>query len=138
MTPETAELVRYRLARSTEALEEATLLLAHDHVRTAVSRLYYACFYAVSALLLTEGHSSPKHSGIRALFDRHWIAPGRHPKDLGRHYRRLFESRQKGDYADLAAFDPAEVRTWQRDVEGFLRAVANAVEERLRSGAANP
>jgi hypothetical protein len=134
MTPETAELVRYRLARSTEALAEATLLLDHGHVRTAVNRLYYACFYAVSALLLVEGLSSPKHSGIRALFDKHWIAPGRLPKDLGRLYRRLFDSRQKGDYADLVAFDAAEVRAWQRDVEDFLRAVAVAVEVRLKFG----
>ena len=32
MTPETAELVRYRLGRATEALAEAALLLGHDHV----------------------------------------------------------------------------------------------------------
>ena len=63
MMPETAELVRYRLARATESLAEAKLLLTNDHVRTAVNRLYYACFYAASALLLTEGHSSPKMDG---------------------------------------------------------------------------
>ena len=51
MKPETAELVRYRLARAHESLAEARLLLANDHVRTAVNRAYYACFYAVSALL---------------------------------------------------------------------------------------
>ena len=62
MKPETAELVRYRLARSHESLAEARLLLTHDQVRTAVNRVYYACFYAVSALLWAEGHSSPKHS----------------------------------------------------------------------------
>jgi len=73
MRPETAELVRYRLARSAESIVEAKLLLANGHVRTAVNRLYYACYYAISALLLTEGYSSPKHSGIRALFDQHWI-----------------------------------------------------------------
>jgi uncharacterized protein (UPF0332 family) len=77
MTPETVALIRYRMARANEALAEATLLLAHEHVPTAVNRLYYAGFYAVSALLLTEGYSSPKHSGIRALFDQHWIALGR-------------------------------------------------------------
>ncbi len=38
MTPETAELVRYRLARASESLAEARLLLANDHVRTTRSR----------------------------------------------------------------------------------------------------
>ena len=32
MTPETVTLIRYRVARAGEALAEATLLLAHDHV----------------------------------------------------------------------------------------------------------
>lgn len=48
MTPEQGELVRYRLARAMESLEEARLLLTNGHVRTAVNRIYYACFYAVS------------------------------------------------------------------------------------------
>ncbi len=131
MTPETAELVRYRLARATESLAEAKLLLANDHVRMAVNRLYYACFYAVSALLLTEGRSSPKHSGIRALFDQHWIAPGRLPKDMGRLYRRLFDSRQKGDYADLVTFDPAEARLWLEDAGAFVERIVRSVKECL-------
>ena len=32
---------------------------------------------AVSARLLAEGHSSPKQSGVLALFYQHWVAPGR-------------------------------------------------------------
>ena len=128
MKPETAELVRYRLTRAHESLAEAKLLLANDHVRTAVNRVYYACFYAVSALLLAEGHSSPKHSGIRALFDQHWIVPGRLPKSMGRFYRQLFDSRQKGDYADLVTFDRADVGAWIHEAEKFVAQVARSVE----------
>ena len=133
MTPETVALIQYRMARAHEALTEATLLLAHDHVATAVNRLYYAAFYAVSALLLTEGYSSPKHSGIRALFDQHWIGTGRLPKDLGRFYRGLFDARQKGDYADLVVFNPAEVRAWREEMEEFLRVIAQTVEGRVQT-----
>lgn len=131
MKPEVAELVRYRLARARESLAEAELLLANDHVRTAVNRLYYACFYAVSALLLTEGHSSPKHSGVRALFDQHWIVPGRLPRDIGRFYRQLFDARQKGDYADLVTFDRAEVSIWIAEAGNFVEQVARLVESLL-------
>jgi len=128
MSPETGELVRYRLARAHESVAEARLLLANDHIRTAVNRLYYACFYAVSALLLAEGHSSPKHSGVRALFDQHWIVPGRLPKSMGRCYRRLFDSRQKGDYADFVTFDAAEIRGWIQEAEKFVAHVARSAE----------
>jgi len=40
----------------------------------------------VSGLLLAEGLSSSKHSGVRALFDLHWIAQGRLPKSMGQFY----------------------------------------------------
>jgi len=129
--PEVAELVRYRLARARESFAEAELLLANDHVRTAVNRLYYACFYAVSALLLTEGHSSSKHSGVRALFDQHWIVPGRLPRDIGRFYRQLFDARQKGDYADLVTFDRAEASIWIAEAGNFVEQVARLVESLL-------
>ena len=128
MKPETAELVRYRLARAHESLAEARLLLANDHVRTAVNRTYYACFYAVSALLLAEGHSSPKHSGVRGLFDQHWIVSGRLPKSMGQFYRRLFDFRQKGDCVDLVTFDRNEVHAWVHEAGQFVEQIARAVE----------
>jgi len=128
MTPEQGQLVRYRLARAMESLDEARLLLANGHIRTAVTRIYYACFYAVSALLLTEGQSSPKHSGVRSLFDQLWIATGRLPKDMGRFYRRLFDARQRGDYDDLITFDPAEVRSWIDTAAGFLERISGVID----------
>jgi len=97
-----------------------------------VTRIYYACFYAVSALLLTESQSSPKHSGVRSLFDQSWIATGRLPKDMGRFYRRLFDARQRGDYDDLATFDPAEVRSWIDTAAGFLERVTGVIDQRAK------
>jgi hypothetical protein len=44
-------------------LEEATLLLASGYANTFVSRLDYACFYAISALLPAKGLSSASTVG---------------------------------------------------------------------------
>ncbi len=127
MNPDDQTTVRYRLDRAAEALAEAQLLLAHGHTRTAMNRLYFACFYAVSALLLTEGHSAPKHSGIRALFDQHWIKTGRLPRESGKLFRRLFEERQRSDYLDLAAYTPAEVAALMEQVPPFIDSIRQIV-----------
>ncbi len=82
----------------------------------------------MSALLLTEGQSSPKHSGVRSLFDQLWIATGRLPKDQGRFYRRLFDSRQKSDYDDLVSFDPAEVLSWLEEAAEFVVRISEAID----------
>lgn len=58
MNAQQQPVIRYRLERAHEALEEARLLLDAEHANAAANRLYYACFYAVQALLLAEGHLS--------------------------------------------------------------------------------
>lgn len=101
MNPETVAYVRYRTALAREALDVAKLALADGHLRSAVNRLYYACFYIVAALLFSEGHASSKHSGIRSLFNRHWIKTRRLPVEMSSFYRDLFNHRQQGDYDDF-------------------------------------
>ncbi|MFZ5592074.1 MAG: HEPN domain-containing protein, partial [Bacillota bacterium] len=93
-------LIDYRLARADEALKEAVLLFDAGHYNTTVNRLYYACFYAVNALLLTRGMSSAKHSGVRSLFNQHWVKKNIVPKHLGKFYMEIYEYRQKSDYTD--------------------------------------
>lgn len=44
------ELVQYRLSRARETLDEVRDLENLGHWNAAISRLYYACFYAVNAL----------------------------------------------------------------------------------------
>jgi hypothetical protein len=130
VTPERSALLQYRLARARETLDEARLLLDGGHANACINRLYYACFYAVSALLLTEGQASAKHRGVRALFDRHWVKSGRVSAELGRVYRRLFVRRQRGDYDDLVQFQEAEVRAWLADAQRFVSSITQLAQER--------
>jgi uncharacterized protein len=110
MTPETRILVQYRLDRAREALAKAVLLLDSGHGHTGVNRLYYACFYAVSRLTPHERSDSDPHSSLRTLFHQHVIRPGLLPLGYGRLYDRLFDLRQRSDYADLVHFDIHKVR----------------------------
>ena len=47
-------LLRYRLEQADESLESAKLLYEHQKFRSAISRAYYAMFYAVLALLANQ------------------------------------------------------------------------------------
>jgi uncharacterized protein (UPF0332 family) len=69
----TKALINYRIERAEETYKEALLMRDADHWNACANRLYYACFYAVSALLVTYGLSSSKHSGIKSLFNQHII-----------------------------------------------------------------
>ena len=120
MTEETRTLVRYRLDRAKEPVEEAVLLLGNGHANTSVNRLYYACFYAASALLLAKDLSSARHSGVRVVFHQYIVKPGLLDIFQGQIYDKLYDSRQKGDYADLMRFEVQEVRPWLDEANAFV------------------
>ena len=127
MKKEIRVLVIYRLNRSDESLEEALILLKRDHVNTFVNRLYYACFYAVTALLLSKGLSSSKHSGVRALFHQNFVKNELITREMGKFYDKLFDTRQKGDYADLVYFDKKEVGSWFDESKKFISSIKNII-----------
>lgn len=127
MRPDQRQYVEYRLARAQE--NESLLLLQSGHRNTAVSRAYYACFYAVSGLLWAEGYSSSKHAGVIALFDQYWMKPERLPRELSRTYHGLFERRQEGDYGDGVVIEQTEAEEWLAQAEQFVRVVSEKTRE---------
>jgi uncharacterized protein (UPF0332 family) len=127
MKKEIRTLVLYRLNRADESLEEALILLERDHINTFVNRLYYACFYAVTALLLSKGLSSSKYSGVRALFHQNIVKNGLINREMGKFYDKLFDTRQKGDYADLVYFDKKEVDSWFDETKKFISSIKNII-----------
>lgn len=127
MRPEDIDYIKHRMSRAVETLDEAEHLLTGGFLAGVVNRLYYACFYAVSALLLSEGQASSKHSGVMSMFDRFWIKPGRLPAELGAFYHLIFEKRQKGDYEDMFALERTELDFWLRDARDFVQQVRESL-----------
>lgn len=116
-------LVRYHIAQARDALSDAELLLREGRWKAGVNRLYYACFYAVTAVLLAEGRSSAKHGGVRSLFHRYLVKTGRVPREFGVLYDTLFENRLRADYEAFVEFDEHEVAPWLVDAERFVAAM---------------
>ena len=120
MTKEERALVAYRMERAREAIDEAKMLFDAGHINSYVNRLYYACFYAVSALLLTKNFSTSKHGYLRSLMHREFVKTGQIPKELGKHFDLLFNNRLKGDYGDFARFKVEDVSGWLEGTQTFI------------------
>jgi uncharacterized protein (UPF0332 family) len=119
------DLVLYRLQRARKTLEDARLLANASRWNACVNRLNYACFYAVSDLLLQDDLSSSKHTGVRSLFNRHSVRTGKVPKELAPIYNDLFERRQEGDYMDFVDFEEAQAHPWIGRAEQFIDHIAS-------------
>jgi len=128
MTSNVEALIEYRLARARESLDEARLLAADDHWNTCANRLYYACFYAVNALLASRGLAASKHTGVRALLGRHFVRTGQLSKERGAFYNDLFESRQESDYQDFFRMKPETVTPWVDQTAEFIREIERLIK----------
>ena len=129
MIESNGELVSYRLQRARETLADARILADAGRWNPCVNRLYYACFYAVSALLIQDGLSSAKHTGLRSLFNRHFVKTNKVPKDKARIFNDLFERRQEGDYVDFVSFEESQVLPWLPEAEAFVQNLADLIEK---------
>jgi uncharacterized protein len=105
MIKEQNDYINYRLQRATETLNDAKLLADNERWNSSINRLYYACFYAVSALLYSQSIEAKTHKGVRIKFMSDFIKTGVFHKDFGKLFSDLFDWRQEGDYSDFVTFD---------------------------------
>jgi len=99
------EYVDYRLNQAKETLEAAKSLARDKYWNSVINRLYYSCFYAITALLYQHDINAKSHSGIKQQFGLQFVKPGLIDKSVAEVYIDLFDYRQAGDYADFVDFD---------------------------------
>lgn len=103
------DYINYRLEKARETIAEVEFLIQNQYWNTAINRMYYACFYTVSSLLIKNDIVTSTHSGTRQKFGELYVKTGKVEKELGKLYSDLFEKRSKGDYNDFFDFDAETV-----------------------------
>jgi len=128
------DLIRYRMGRAREALADADAALREERFNEASNRIYYATFYAASALLATRDLSSSRHSGVISLLYEHFVRPGTFPRSLAHHLAAAFDMRAESDYKDFAEPDPVRLREMLEQAGAFIEVVDKLApsEERQR------
>lgn len=58
------DFIAYRIKRSRESFNSAKLLGENGFHHESISRLYYACFYMVLAILLKENITTSSHASM--------------------------------------------------------------------------
>jgi uncharacterized protein (UPF0332 family) len=100
-------------------LAAARLLADNDFGAQAVSRAYYAAFYAADAALLHVGETRAKHSGVVSAVGRLLVRERGLEERAGRLLRSLFERRSQADYG-LAEVPGDEARGAVDDAEAVV------------------
>lgn len=123
------EYSKYRLQRAKETIEEVEKHIENRFWNTAINRMYYACFYAVGALLIKHNISTSSHSGTRLQFGQLFVKAGRIEKKYSKIYSDLFEKRHKGDYNDFFDYDEEVVARLFPQAKDFIEVIENILKE---------
>ena len=123
------EYIDYRLNQAKETLDAAKSLVKDKHWNSVINRLYYSCFYAISALLYKNDINARSHSGIKHQFGLHFVKTGLIDKSVAEIFIDLFDYRQSGDYADFVDFDKEKTLPLIPRVETLLVKIEELLKE---------
>ena len=89
------EYINLRIEKAKESLQAASLMIDKNYFSIAISRIYYAVFYAVSALVYTKKLYPKSHVGLKTLFNREFILPGLIKHDYEKFYQQYLQKEWK-------------------------------------------
>jgi uncharacterized protein (UPF0332 family) len=122
------QLVILRLENAHQTMKEARLMLDNEYWNAAINRIYYACYYAATALLLNNGIEAQTHAGVRQMLGLHFVRTGQLSIKLSNYYSNLFAKRHSGDYDAFICFDKDTVETIYPQAEEFIAAIEGLIK----------
>jgi uncharacterized protein (UPF0332 family) len=121
------DLVKLRFQKAKETFAEIENHVQHGYWRTAANRLYYTCFYAVSALLIKNRIKAHTHSGVINQFGLNFVKTGFFSQQEGRFFKNLFELRQDGDYDDWITITEEDIIPLIEPVKDFIDKIEHLI-----------
>ena len=125
------DIVAYRTERAYTALEQAKMNLQMKCLEVTANRLYYAAYYAVSALLIANKIPAHSHEGNVTQFGLHFVKTGKVSREDGKLLNHLLTMRLKGDYSDRFGLTEADVLPYINPTEAFINKISNLAKDTL-------
>ena len=125
------DIVRYRIENANQTLAEVETHKANGYYNTAVNRMYYACYYAASALLIAYGIETKSHDGVRQQLGKQMVLTGKLSAELGKFYSQLFAKRTSADYEDFISQTLETVENLLPTAQLFVKTVEQMVSDWL-------
>lgn len=121
-------IIDYRLEKSRDAILDAEILAQNQRFDNAVTRLYYACYYVASALLIANGIETTTHAGIKRMLSLHFIKTGKLDCLYIRIYSDLMNGRQLSDYEDFVYQDFDSYSKYYQQTQEFIEKITNLLK----------
>ena len=122
-------IVAYRTEKARMALDEIKKVMPLEVWSIIANRMYYALFYAVSALLTKDSHPVNTHKGALSLVNQYYVKTDILTKEDGHLFGQVFAFRQGSDYDDFIDATKEDVEQLFPKVEVLVKKIIALTNE---------
>jgi|ERR1051326_1893397 uncharacterized protein (UPF0332 family) len=131
MNADTQQAIELKLRKAKALLSEANVLFENKFYATVINRLYYGCFHATKALLLTKDLIPKTHSGVITLLHQHFVQTGKFDFGQASFYSRLMQQRIEEDYSDNITEDEETTDELIAPAQDYVSYIEKLIEQFL-------
>ena len=123
-------IVFYRIEKSRQSLDDIRKVLPLNLWSIIANRMYYALYYAASALLIHDGHKVGTHKGVISLFYFNYVKDGPLSKEDGSLFSHVFAFRQGSDYDDFVDASEEDIKRYLPQVESLVEKITSLINNK--------
>ena len=128
MSSEKQFSIQLKLTKAKLLLSEIPILQQHQLNATIINRLYYACYHATKALLLTKDLIPKTHNGVISMLHKHFVAEGLFDIKEAAFFSRLMQERMDDDYSDFLSVDTETVREFTAPAQQYIKYIEKLIQ----------
>jgi len=122
------EYVRLRMRLAKEKIKASQLLANSANYRDAISRAYYAIYYAAKAFLLYHGQDPYSHKGVSILFHKFCATHKKPDASFAKILSVLQEARLDADYKEKVRLTKKDAKEAIDMAQSFLKEIHRLIK----------
>ncbi len=120
--------IKLKLSKAKELLGDAKILFDNGRYNSVVSRLYYACYHATVALMLTKQIQSKTHKGLAVLLHKEFVSKGVFDPKRSAFFSELMQERTLDDYGDFLIVDKEDIMSFMQPAIEYVDYIQKFIE----------
>jgi uncharacterized protein (UPF0332 family) len=116
--------IQLKIEKAKSLLAEINVLMQYEFYSTAINRIYYACFHATKAILLTKDIIPKTHNGVIAMLHKYFVNEGLFDIKQASFFSKLMQERVDDDYGDYAIASKETVEefwSWLKNISVIFK-----------------
>jgi uncharacterized protein (UPF0332 family) len=109
-------------------MAEVNVQIEHHFYTTAINRLYYSCFHATKALLLTKDLVPKTHSGVVSSLHQHFVLENLFDKAHAAFFSKLMQERIDDDYSDFMLVEYDEIKEFVTPAKQYVEYIEQLIK----------